>query len=363
MSNNILTTQGIAREALPILMDNLVFPTLAHTDFSADYCKTGDTVMVRKPSVFTAAEFETEIAAQDLSEGSVAVTLDKIADVSVELSAKDMALSVSDFSAQILVPAMSAIAEKINSDGLALYRDIPYTIGTAGTTPAALSVFADAAKALNKAKAPALDRAAVWDIEAISRFQTIGDIVNAEKCGENTALREGSIGRIFGISNYMSQGVKQHVAGTLAGETGVKVSAQVTAGATSLVLTGSGNLKKGDILTISGSNYVVTADASASGSTVTASVYPALPAISANTAVSVAASHTANLAFHKYAFAFVTRPLEPAHGADSYVTSFGGVTLRVTMDYDIAHKKQILSIDTLYGVKTLYPELAVRVLG
>ena len=57
------------------------------------------------------------------------------------------------------------------------------------------------------------------------------------------------------------------------------------------------------------------------------------------------------------------RPLEAARGADSYVTSYNGISVRVTMDYNITTKKQTLSIDTLYGFKTLYPELAVRVLG
>lgn len=363
MSNRILTTQSIAREALPILRDSLVFPALAHTDFSADFAKTGDTVMVRKPAVFTASEFESEIAAQSMDEGSVSVVLDRIADVSVELSAKDMALNIEDFSAQILAPAMSAIAEKINADGLALYKDIPYVMGTAGTTPSQFAVFADAAKELNRAKAPAQGRSAVWDIEAIANFQKISDVVNAEKCGDNTALREGCIGRILGISNYMSQGVCAHTAGTMAGQTGLKTSGATLEGADSVRIAGSGTLKKGDVLTIGGRTYAVTEDAAAVSGVVTAKVYPAMSAADDQTAVSVAASHTANMVFHKYAFAFVTRPLEAARGADSYVTSYGGITLRVTMDYDISHKKQILSIDTLYGVKTLYPELAVRVMG
>ena len=63
------------------------------------------------------------------------------------------------------------------------------------------------------------------------------------------------------------------------------------------------------------------------------------------------------------AFGFISRPLEKARGAESYVTSYNGITLRVTFAYDIATKKQTMSVDTLYGFKTLYPELAVRVLG
>lgn len=363
MSNTFLTSQSIARQALPILRENLVFPALVHTDFSADFCKPGDTVYVRKPAVFEAQDFSGSITTQDIEEGMVEVKLDKIADVSVELTAKDMALSVTDFASQILEPAMSAIAEKINRDGLALYKDIPYCVGSAGSTPSALDDFANTVKALNTAKAPLTDRSVVWNVDAIAEFQKLAAIVNAEKSGSTAALREGSIGRILGLNNYMSQGIHTHAAGTLSGVSGLKTSEAVSEGADTVKISGTGTLKKGDMIEIGGKHYTVTEDAADVSGTVTAKVYPELPQVNSGTAVTVVANHTANIAFHKNAFAFITRPLEAARGADSYVTSWGGITLRVTMDYDISTKKQILSIDTLYGVKTLYPELAVRVLG
>jgi hypothetical protein len=50
-------------------------------------------------------------------------------------------------------------------------------------------------------------------------------------------------------------------------------------------------------------------------------------------------------------------------GASAYTANFEGISLRVTAGYDITTKKEILSIDTLYGIKAVYPELAVRILG
>ena len=47
----------------------------------------------------------------------------------------------------------------------------------------------------------------------------------------------------------------------------------------------------------------------------------------------------------------------------SYVTSYNGISLRVTKGYDQQFKRSIYSMDVLYGFKTIYPELAVRVLG
>lgn len=285
MANTFLTVQEIARAALPLLHDNLVFPALTYKDYSSEFQSKGDTIQVRKPAKFTANEFSGTITTQDTTEGNVLVKLDKIADVSTVLTAKEMALNIEDFTAQILQPAMMAIAEKINKDGLALYKDITNATGEAGVTPATLADIAGAAKVLNQNKAPMDGRAAVWDAEALAAFQTLDAVVHAEKSGSTAALREGSIGRLLGVDNYMSQ------------------------------------------------------------------------------AVATDGGFTANMVFHKNAFAFVNRPLEVAHGAESYVTNYNGLSIRVTMGYDMQTKKQTLSIDCLYGYKTLYPELAVVVKG
>ena len=45
------------------------------------------------------------------------------------------------------------------------------------------------------------------------------------------------------------------------------------------------------------------------------------------------------------------------------MTSFNGISLRVTKGYDQRYKRTTYSMDVLYGFKTVYPELAVRALG
>ena len=146
------------------------------------------------------------------------------------------------------------------------------------------------------------------------------------------------------------------------------MASNVSAGATKLNLTATtltGKLIRGDILDIDGKSYVVTADtADASSNAISnVSVSPALPALSANTSVAIVGSHTANLAFHPMAFSFVTRPLAKPAGVESYVTNYNGISLRVVNGYDMKYKKESMSMDVLYGFKTVYPELAVRVLG
>ncbi len=366
MSNTFLTAQEIARQALPILKNNLVFPMLTYTDYADDFANVGDTIQIRKPPVYEAKEFNGTIETQDIVEDKVLVTMDKIADVSVEVTAKEMALEIENFTSQVIEPAAIAIAEKINRDGLELYKDI-YTIGgTAGTTPNSLEDLAAARKMLNINKAPVFPRYAVWDPEADMNFSVIPAIVNAEKSGSTEALREGSIGRIQGVDNYMSQAIWNHTPGVSA--TGLTVKNAVTAGSHQVDIGGTsltGKFVKGDILTIDGTTYTVTEDSdeAVSNSIAGIKVAPVLPQIESGTDVAVSPAHAANLVFHKNAFAFVSRPLELARGAESYVTSFEGITLRVTFSYDASTKKQMLSIDTLYGFKTIYPQLAMRYMG
>lgn len=371
MANKLIATQEIARSALPILRNNLIFPALAYTDYSDDFGKQGDTVQVKKPPVYIADEFSSEITVQDVKEESVLVKLDKIADVSVTLSAKEMALNLEDFSKQVVEPAAIALAEKINADGLALYKDIPYVCGTAGETPSTIDIFAEASKVLNDNKVPTTKRSAVWNSDALLNFQKIPALLNAEKAGSTKALRDGSIGRVIGLENYMLQQVCKHSSGGLTATGGnLVVTAPCSAGSDTVSIGTStsaalgGTLKYGDLVTVGGKIRTVTEVVGSDSKTISVRVYPAFDkTVAASSPVTVIGDHSANLAFHKNAFGFVTRPLERARGAESYVTSFGGLTLRVTMGYDMTTKKQTLSIDTLYGFKTLYPELAVRVLG
>lgn len=370
MANEFITVKEIARQILPRLIENLVFPNLIHKDFSDEYVTgKGTTIQVKKPVILTAKDFnESEgTSTQDVKEESVDVTLDKLATVDVEFGAIQRATNVDDLNRLFLEPAAVALAEKINSDGLFLYKDIPYAVGTAGTTPSKLTDLANVRKMLNTNKVPVAGRVAVWDPEADANFTTIDAIVNAEKSGSTAALREGSIGRVFGLDNYMAQGVKQHTTG-ITKATDVKVNGKVTAGATSIAIDGTaltGKLVKGDILTIKKNNYVVVEDTADASTNAIASVkvYPALPEIADDTVVTLVSGHTANLAFNPMAFAFVTRPLIAPAGVESYVTSYNGITLRVVRGYDMKYKKEMLSMDVLYGYKTMYPELATRVLG
>ena len=376
MGNEFLSIKNIARQALPRLIENLVFPNLIYKDYSDTYeVGKGATIQVRKPVVLTASDFDSGsgVSAQDVKETSVEVTLDKLATVDVEFGAIARATSVDDLNRLFIEPAAVALAEKINSDGLSLYKDIPYYTGTAGTTPTTLAIFANAAKVLDDTKVPTTMRRGVWNPTCMAAFRQIGDIVNAEKSGTTEALRAGSIGNIFGIDNYMAQGVKTPTSGNLTaggtGATGFKVESNVSANQTISVVsnasasgTVSGGVKVGDIVVLGGKYYTVILAADAASNKCSVKLDKAVTA-SANDAVTIIQGGGQNLVFHQNAFAFVTRPLAAPAGVESYTTSYNGVTLRVVRGYDMQYKKEMLSMDVLYGYKTMYPELAVRALS
>lgn len=112
MANTYLTMKNIAREALPILVNNLVFPNLVHQDYSNDFVGMGDTIQVKKPPIYTAKDFDGTIDVQDATFGSVDVKMDKIADVSLEVTSKELALTMPQFCEQVIEPMAAAIAEK-----------------------------------------------------------------------------------------------------------------------------------------------------------------------------------------------------------------------------------------------------------
>lgn len=73
-----------------------------------------------------------------------------------------------------------------------------------------------------------------------------------------------------------------------------------------------------------------------------------------------------NWAFHKNAVALVTRPLaapQAGTGALSYVASFNGLSMRVTITYDGSKQGHLVTCDMLCGVKVLDRRLGCVMLG
>ena len=376
MTNTLLTPQVIAREALDTLYAQTVMLPLVHTDHSAEFTggKVGDTVTIRKPATFTAQEFTGTISTQDIAETSTSVTLSKHLDVSIPITSKELTLSLDDLNVQVLAPAMEAFAQAVDALLLGLYVDVYNTVGTAGTTPDGIDDITGCGRVLNLNKVPMLGRNLVVDPYASDKFEQIATFHEADKVGDaGTALREASLGRKFGFDIAMGQNVATHSNGTLAVTGTLAINGAVSAGASTIAVdaTGlTGTWKKGSLFTIAGDTqvYVVTADATAASNAIASvAVAPAIAGGAAdNAAITRIAGHTANLAFHRNAFAFVSRPLALPLGVgagQAEIVNYKGLSLRAVSAYNATTKTDTISLDMLCGVKTLDPKRAVRLLG
>lgn len=370
MPNNFLTPSVIAREALLVLQNNLVAAGLVHRDYSEDFASVGDTVTVRKPATFTAQSYNgSTVDKQAATETSVPVKLDKHMDVTFAVTSKEMSLDIADFSEQLIGPAMSAHAQAIDAAICGLYKDIPYISRSSDSTAwSSLKAMTAARKVQNENKVPNDNKSALLGTTADAALLGLDAVVNAEKAGSTAALRSASIGNLLGYGTYMDQNIATHTAGTgtTAGKVAVDLSAGYAKGTTEIHIDAVATaLKVGDALSIAGKPYVVTEAGELSTADQDIVIYPPLAAAVANDdEILLVGGAEENLAFHRNAFALVTRPLAAPQGASKVETlSWQGISIRVVYDYDMNLKSDVVSLDCLWGVKTLTPELAVRVHG
>ena len=211
MPNDFITPSVIARRGLATLYNTTVLGNLVWRDFDPDFTgKQGDTVTIRKPAVFTAEEFSRSagVTIQNADEDSTTVVLNKIANVSFAVTDEEMTLEVEDFENQLLVPAMEAIIQKVDGDLAEALIDAAEGSGGGGTATmdsVASDAVIEARTKLGRNKLPTSDRHAVLSPEGAGVALADDLFVEADKSGATDALREGSIGRVFGFDTYESQ--------------------------------------------------------------------------------------------------------------------------------------------------------------
>ena len=170
MENTFLTPEVVANEALMCLQSNLVMADLVHRDYADDFVSVGDTISIRKPAKFVAKNFTGVTEPQDITEDKVTVKLDRFRDVTVAVTSKEMTLDIADFSAQVVQPAMQAIAQAIDEDLLAVATEKAGFRMESEPNPSDLSDIATIAKQLDIAKAPVQNRSLVLHPEHKYRY-------------------------------------------------------------------------------------------------------------------------------------------------------------------------------------------------
>ncbi len=215
------------------------------------------------------------------------------------------------------------------------------------------------------------------DVEAEASFLDV--FKNVDETGDTNALRAASLGTLFGLETFADQLVPLHTSGTMGGTP--LTNGVIAAGIALLDIdgtTGTNTLVKGDIITIDtvvdvNGNlipFVVTADiAAVAGAFTGIGISPPAPSggIGDGLAVTLIATHTPNLVFHKDAFNLTMRTLANEESENSTISSqadpISGIPLRLETWRDPKFATRYWRFDVLYGVKTLRPELGVRMLG
>lgn len=360
MPNTILTPKIIAQEALMVLESQLTMAGLVHRDYSKEFVRVGDTITIRKPAKFVAKNFVGETHGQDITEGSTTVKMDRFRDVTVNVSSKELTLDIKDFSEQVVTPAISAIAQAVDQDLLAVGIEKAAKTAMVSAKPA-LTDIAGVGKALDMSKAPIQNRRLILPAEIKYKYNTLDNFAKQCYAGDSQALRDAEVGRVYTCDTFSSENCPHSAAekpGTVTGYkvTGTKDTTEFTVSAGEPA---AGKIAEGDQLIVNGYVYTVQKDVTLAEGAGTIKVDQNLPADVTEVAAKVISKAHA-LGFHRNGLALVTRQLELPMGASkAHIASANGLAVRVVFGYDIKTKKDTISFDIIYGIKELDESLLV----
>jgi len=415
MANNLLTISKITNEALMVLENELTFTSEVDRNYDDQFAvvgaKIGNTVNVRRPGRFIGTTGPA-LNVEDFNESSVPVTLSTQFHVDTQFTTADLALSLDMFSDRVLKPAIAAIANKIDRDGLVMAKNNTANIvGTAGTPPTGLITYLTAGAYLDSEGAPRDGRRSVT-IEPFTSATIVdslkGLFVPQEAIGEQ--YRKGLMGRDSAGCNWkMDQNVVSQQFGAWTGSSAGSItingasqglsSGWAQTSTLNITATASGTLNQGDVITIAGvyavnpqnrqaygnnklRNFVITSTTALTNGNTSVTVSPALiysgqfqnvtvsPAASAvvtpfSIGVSGAGTYSPqNILMHRNAFTLAVADLElpeGVHFAGRASDKEIGLSMRVVRQYTINNDSIPTRLDVLYGWAPLYPELACRI--
>ena len=275
-----------------------------------------------------------------------------------------------------LMNAVSPIVERMTESIAHNYKGIYGVVGTPGVTPFGFAP-TDAQQAktvLTRQKCPkfmrkmSLNSGAYGNATGLPAFRDISQSASSE------ALREGEVSRAYGFDWYEDVGLDNisHLSTPLS-PGAATVHGPHPVGTKTVTINKATNpspLVIGDVITFAGDSqqYVVTLNVTLAVGNTAIQVEPALRLPkTGGEAVTLLASHSINLAFHPFAFAFDSRPAARlnipgvTNNFLTWVDDMTGVTLRLEIRDEYHQLGFYLSC--LWGTVLVDPRLAVRIAG
>ena len=410
MANNLLTISKITNEALMVLENELTFTAEVDRNYDDQFAvvggKIGSTVNVRRPGRFLGTTGPA-LNVEDFNETSVPVTLSTQFHVDTSFTTQDLALSLDMFSDRVLRPAVAAIANKVDRDGLVVAAaNTANIVGTAGTPPTSLLTYLTAGAYLDSEGAPRDGRRSCI-VEPFTSATIVdslkGLFVPNQKISQQ--YEKGLMGTdSAGMKWKMDQNVVSQTFGSFAGTavcatttaSGFLTTGWASTSTITLTSTGAVSLNAGDTFQIAGvyavnpqnrqaygtnklRNFVVKTAVSGTDTTLSVVVSPAvisagqfqnvsIPTTSATAAITffnkTGTVSPQNIVMHRNSFTMAMCDLElpeGVHFAGRASDKELGMSIRVVRQYTINNDSIPTRLDVLYGWAPLYPELACRV--
>lgn len=259
--NDAFVPEVWAQESLMILENNMVAANLVHRDFSNEVASFGDVVNTRRPGTFTAARKgnNDDVTDQDASATNVAVPLNQHLHTTFVIKDGEESKSMKSLVEEYLKPAAMSIAEAADQIVLGqVYQFLGNAVGKLGTALTKDVVIA-AREKLNALKCPVNGRNLIITPNMEGALLNIADFVSAEKVGDDgSALREGSLGRKFGLSAFMCQQAPSVVGAAVGTATAINNAAGYPVGTTTMTIdTTTTALPTGSWVTIGGQPHQV----------------------------------------------------------------------------------------------------------
>jgi hypothetical protein len=273
-----------------------------------------------------------------------------------------------------------------------MYKDVAQSVWN-GASAATLAKVLAGRKLMQDSLAPGNDRTALLNTQdQVDIVTDVKGLFNAQET-ISKQYKEGYVGRTAGFDFAENTLIPAHTRGAGNGSytTDTRTSALATDGteySSITVATGTGTLKKGDVITIAAVNrvhheskvdqgyvrqFVVTADyAGGGGSVISPSIWLGgakqncvVNTTSATSAITILGTASTavgtSLLFQKEAFAFATADLVMPTGVDfARREVMDGVSMRDRAPVRHQQRQASRRLDVLYGYKTLRPQLACR---
>lgn len=407
MANSFFTVSAISKEVVRLMENELVMGKSVGTDnLENEVVKSGGSVKIRRQMQYLGQDNNLDLSAyaEDITEGTVTVTLDQTWSNKVTIGALDRTLSFDRYSDQILQPMARRAAEKIEASIAALYPAFYWFDGTPGTPPATYSAIADAGAIFTDGGNATGGRKAFHSPLVSAKLSAL--IQGTYVDGNNKkALEEATVGKYAGFMNYETVFAPTHTVGPLGGTPLVNGASQNVTYATAkdtwsqtLITDGwtaaaAARLKAGDIITLDAvfavnpntkastgrlQTFTVLADASSNGSgQATITISPPIitsgafqtvtnaPADNAPILVKTGTAATAyrqSLLLDPKAIALVSRPLDIPSGEGLKTSTVSGefVTMSVSSWVDGNTLNENMRFDMLWKPIVLDPRRGMR---